>query len=203
MTDERDILDELGALLDVEPSAAFAAHVRHAIEHDAPRRFSWRVTILVGLGVAAAGLVLALVVRRSALQTPPAARISSSAAPVRESPAAGVQPHESSRQTHEHSAAPRARAVAEPLVDLAPIVTTVDGVEAIVPADQRLALARLVSGVRAGRFRVPAGWTPKYDADGLLLPLAPVAMSAIPDPVPAPIDPPATVGDPRGSRREQ
>lgn len=203
MTDERDIdvLDELSALLDVEPSAAFAAHVRNAIERDKPRWFSWRVIGFAGVGAAMAGLVAMILMPHQRAAVSPA-RVASSAAQVPTAPRTTVPPRVGGDQSSNVPSKPRSR-VATGDGDLLPVVTNVDGFEVIVPADQRLALARLVSGVRAGRFGVPPEVSPKYDADGLLLPLAPVTISAIPDPVPAPIDLPATERDPKGSQREK
>lgn len=205
MTDERDPLQELGALLDVEPSAAFAAHVRQAIDRAAPRRFNWRGIAIAGMGVAAAGLVVSLAFSRHApapVAAPAVARVANRSAPVVETPATVPAVPSKAHDTHD-ARAHRTRATTGDVVDRSPVVTTTDGHDVIVPADQRLALARLVSGVRAGRFRVPERRSPKYDADGLLLPLEPVAISAIPDPIPGAVDPPATAHDPRGSQKER
>ena len=188
-TDERDVLDELGALLDVEPSAAFAAHVRHAIERDTPRRLSWRLMAVVGMGVALAGVVFTVAIQRPAPVRARVSRIASAATPPVQEPARSAAPEPREVQDgREMAPKPRVPVAAEEIVDLSPVVTHVDGVDVIVPGDQRLALARLVAGIRGGRVVVAATGLPKYDADGLLLPIAPVVLTTIPDPV-TPIDP--------------
>jgi hypothetical protein len=182
-TDERGIIDELGALLDVEPSAAFAANVRNAIDRASPRRFSWRLVTFAGLGVAVAGAVLAVTVRHHEPVVVPVAHVASSTSkPSSETPNVSAQTHPATGEPRQMKSRPRTAPVAEAVVDLAPIVTSMDGIDVIVPADQRLALARLVRGIRGGRATVPEGLLPKYGKDGLLLPIAPVVISAIPDP---------------------
>lgn len=185
MTDDRDVIQELGALLDLEPSAAFAAHVRNAIERDRPRRFSWRLMAVAAMGVVLVGVVLSLAIRRS-VPAPPASRTWSTVTAPVQPPGLVLREARGTEKAPRLASKPRVPAVEE-IVDLSPVVARVDGVDVIVPADQRLALARLVAGIRGGRVIVPPGLPPQYDQDGRLLPIAPVVIAAIPNPV-APID---------------
>jgi hypothetical protein len=168
-----ELLQELStALAEVEPSADFSVRVRARV--DATSRatvagVAWRHVFLGGVVTGlATGL---LVVVSSRLTTRPVV-VGPPEAVAAVMPSVAPAPTLPGRLAPERATAPRAMSEPtrlEPEVSLEPTLTEMAGHEVIVPADQRLALARLLDAVSAGHGRVPRNLVPLYDAEGLLL----------------------------------
>ena len=184
MTDpDVDLIGELGRLLDdVRPSPEFAPGIRGRIavgRGAGVRRFGWRPFTLAGVALSLAAVLVATAVVHRRVPAPEAQTI------ARTEPPSATAP-DSSVATREPEVPPPARVAhatssnAELAVDDIVTVSRLGGHDVIVPADQRWAMARLLAGVRSGRVMGPAGLTPPYDKNGLLLPLPPVAVTPLP-----------------------
>src|SRR5262249_43443818 len=144
MTDERDVLKELSAALDVQPSPEFAARVRERVASAPRAHWSW-MWIALGTGVPAA--TVALISLRGPVQPVVQAPTVLASAPVAVVEPVGPKPAPSPHVV-ERAPAPvrvlpvRATSSAEP--------------EVLVPDDERIALNRLLLAMRQGRAAVPA-----------------------------------------------
>ena len=178
MIDEKDVLVQIGAALDVEPSSAFAAGVRQRIARDAERRPPWVLFLSAGL-TAAVLVVVAVVVsdRRTNTAAPAAATASNRQAPALSWASSGVDrakktdvtettPSESGQQIPH----PRASAPAEVLV----------------PPGQAEAIRILVAGLNDGTIDPGSLGSPPPDAS---VPLSPPAEITIAPIVLPPFDP--------------
>ncbi|HWB31518.1 MAG TPA: hypothetical protein VG736_13515 [Vicinamibacterales bacterium] len=175
MTDERDeVLDELRAAVNVEPSPEFEARVRLATRESrsrgavwAGRGRAWMWGAVASGAVAAAALVAVLLRSGSAVAPSTVTTVPQSVA--RNTPSRSVQQAEAVAAARP---APLRRAAAHG----APRRTTTAALEArrapevLVPPDQAIALARLLAGVSEGRVMI--GATKAADADVTIAPLS-------------------------------
>jgi hypothetical protein len=175
MTGERDeILDELRAAVNVEPSPAFEARVRRATQErhraDAvwagPRR-AWLWSVVAGGAVAAA--VIAVFLLRSGDTGSPSAVAMAQPQPTAASatlPRSIQQPATIATRLERKPPVATRRAARAALADR----VTRREPDVLVPPDQAVALARLLEGVSEGRVMI--GATKAMDADVTIAPLS-------------------------------
>jgi hypothetical protein len=177
-----DNIAEIARLLDdVRPSPAFAARVRAGVESDERKRaagFSWRNAILAGTAVGVCAAVAFSLTRRHVVPGPtPQATAVRPATSVVERPADIAEVRR--EVTGQVRRPARASEVAIQVEAEPPLVAHLGDHDVIVPVDQRNALARLLSGVRAGGVLGRATLAPAYDKDGLLLSPPPVVVAPL------------------------
>jgi hypothetical protein len=175
MTGERDeILDELRAAVNVEPSPAFEARVRRATheQHRAgtvwpgPRR-AWLWSVVAGGAVAAA--VIAVFLLRPGDTGSPSAVAMAQPQPTAASatlPRSIQQPATIATRLERKPPVATRRAARAASADR----VTRREPDVLVPPDQAVALARLLEGVSEGRVMI--GATKAMDADVTIAPLS-------------------------------
>jgi hypothetical protein len=176
MTGERDeILDELRAAVNVEPSPAFEARVRRATheQHRAgtvwpgPRR-AWLWSVVAG-GAVAAAVIAVFLLRSGDTGSPSAVAMAQPQPTAADAPSRSVQPPPTAAVVRP---APLRRAVARRASNATTTVVRAGRREpdVLVPPDQAVALARLLEGVSEGRVMI--GATKAMDADVTIAPLS-------------------------------
>jgi hypothetical protein len=193
MTDVRDeMLDELRAAMNIEPSPEFEARVRLATRESRPRGAGWIGHRRAWIWGAVAGGAVVAAVMAVVLLRPGSTGAASAVATAQPQPVATSATLPRSMQQ---------AAVATRLERKLPVVTrrtaraaSADRVtrrepDVLVPPDQAVALARLLKGVSDGRVMI--GATRSTDEDVTIVPLpepAPVTVKDVriePLPVPA------------------
>jgi len=168
MTNERDeILDELRALVSIEPTAGFETRVRREVERGAARRVWWP---WVAVGVVVSAVVVVALINRVppgvAVATPTVA----SAIPV-----APTVPTRARRPAAEVAVRVQGKSVRATLRGVSPQRAEP---EVLVPPDRAIALAKFMAGVREGRVL----FAPSVGSDG------PVVVAPLPELVPVMIE---------------
>jgi hypothetical protein len=168
---ESDVIQrELRALLaEVEPSPAFAAGVRARIAaDDAKRGRAWLWWAMPAAAVLMVGVATWPLVSRRVVPSRPSAadRVAAVVPTPVVVPAPGPSP------------VPAPHAVArEPQIVPQPAA---HGFEVLVPDDQMTALVHYLDGLNRGVVPASGASGPQYDADGVLVPPAPLVITPLP-----------------------